>query len=182
VENKLELLARHATFKVNINSVLGISAERTQDALEVAARAKHHGFFHSVGVLHDHNGILKPLSHDQLDVYKRIGKLSRSWTHKLNYLLFQKNLINGRTNRWACRAGARYLYICEDGNVHWCSQRRGYPGIPLMQYERADIRREFATEKTCSPGCTLSCVHQMSMFDRWRGPQRLPDPLAAHRS
>ena len=176
VESKLDLLASHATFKVNINSVLGISTERTQDAIEVATRAKGHGFFHSVGVLHDHNGILKPLTTEQFSVYKRLGKLSGSLTHKLNYLLFQKNLINGRTNRWACRAGARYLYICEDGNVHWCSQRRGYPGIPVTQYRREDIRREFNTEKACSPRCTLSCVHQMSMFDRWRGPQRLPDP------
>ena len=29
---------------------------------------------------------------------------------------------------------ARYLYICEDGLVHWCSQQRGHPGIPVEQY------------------------------------------------
>ncbi len=178
VENKLELLAQHAEFKVNINSVLGISDARTQDALAVAARARAHGFYHSVGVLHDHHGLLKPLSAQQFSVYRRIGKLSGSLTHQLNYFLFQRNLIHGRPNHWACRAGARYLYVCEDGRVHWCSQRRGYPGIPITDYRRADIRREFATEKTCSPRCTLSCVHQMSMFDRWRARQRVPDPSA----
>jgi hypothetical protein len=26
---------------------------------------------------------------------------------------------------------ARYLYICEDGLVHYCSQQRGTPGTPL---------------------------------------------------
>jgi len=27
----------------------------------------------------------------------------------------------------ALSRGARYLYICEDGLVHYCSQQRGYP-------------------------------------------------------
>ena len=74
------------------------------------------------------------------------------------------------------RRGARFLYICEEGKVHLCSQRRGYPGIPLLEYTREDIKREFNTQKLCSPTCTLSCVHQMSMFDRWRGPQTRSDP------
>ena len=87
--------------------------------------------------------------------------------------------MNGRPNDWKCRAGARYLYVAEDGNVHWCSQQRGYPDIPLLAYTREDIRREYHTEKSCSPTCTLSCVHQMSMFDRYRGPQKAPRPLAA---
>ena len=39
---------------------------------------------------------------------------------------------------WHCRAGGRFLYICEDGLVHYCSQQRGRPGIPLSQYTRED--------------------------------------------
>ena len=56
-----------------------------------------------------------------------------------NYNLFQKNLANGRPNHWNCRAGSRYLYVCEDGLVHWCSQQRGRPGIPLDRYTRVDL-------------------------------------------
>jgi hypothetical protein len=41
----------------------------------------------------------------------------------------------------------------------------------VLQYTRADIRREYATEKGCAATCTLACVHQMSMFDRFRGAQ-----------
>ena len=103
-------------------------------------------------------------------------RISPSVVHWLNYRLFQGNLMHGRPNDWKCRAGARYLYVAEDGRVHWCSQQRGYPGIRLLDYTREDIRREFHTEKSCSPTCTLSCVHQMSMFDRYRGAQR---PLKA---
>lgn len=168
VERKLELLSRHARFKVNINSVLGISDERTEDAFTVAETARRFDFLHSVGVLHDEKGMIKPFSERQFSTYKRITDLYHSWSHTLNYRLFQKNLMHGRPNSWKCRAGARYLYVCEDGKVHLCSQRRGYPGIPITRYTRADIEREFYTRKDCAPYCTLSCVHQMSALDGWR--------------
>lgn len=176
VESKLKLLAEYAKFKVNINSVLGISDERTADVIKIAETAKKYGFFHTVGVLHDHTGSLKPLTLAQFQAYQTVTRISASATHRLNYWLFQKNLMLGQPNAWKCRAGARYLYICEEGKVHWCSQRRGYPGTPLLEYTLEDIRREFKTQKDCSASCTLGCVHQMSMFDRWRGQQTLKDP------
>jgi MoaA/NifB/PqqE/SkfB family radical SAM enzyme len=177
VEGKLDLLAQYARFKVNVNSVLGISDERTADVVTVAETAARHGFQHSVGVLHDGSGTLKPLSAVQMKAYETVTKISPSLVHGLNYWLFQKNLMHGQANDWKCRAGARYLYVCEEGKVHWCSQQRGYPGIPLLEYTREDIVRQFHTEKSCSPTCTLSCVHQMSMFDR--AAQAIPDPLKA---
>jgi hypothetical protein len=57
--------------------------------------------------------------------------------------------------------------------VHYCSQQRGYPGVPLAEYDVTDIRREFLTEKSCAPNCTISCVHQTSLVDFWRAPQSL---------
>ncbi|WP_428390887.1 radical SAM protein [Lichenicoccus sp.] len=179
VERKLALLSDHAQFKVNVNSVLGVSGERTQDVVTVAETAAKYGLQHSVGVLHDHSGMLKPLSPDQMHAYGQVTRISPSVVHGLNYRLFQKNLMRGQPNDWKCRAGARYLYVAEDGKVHWCSQQRGYPGIPLLDYTRDDIRREFRTEKSCSSTCTLSCVHQMSMFDRYRGAQTIADPTWA---
>ncbi|MGI3778332.1 MAG: radical SAM protein [Janthinobacterium lividum] len=178
VEGKLALLAEHARFKVNVNSVLGISDERTPDVVEVAQTAARYGLQHSVGVLHDDTGVLKPLSAVQMDAYAQVTRISPSVVHWLNYRLFQGNLMHGRPNDWKCRAGARYLYVAEDGRVHWCSQQRGYPGIRLLDYTREDIVREFHTEKSCSPTCTLSCVHQMSMFDRYRGKQQAFAPAS----
>jgi MoaA/NifB/PqqE/SkfB family radical SAM enzyme len=84
---------------------------------------------------------------------------------------FQDNLADGKPNDWRCRAGGRYLYICEDGLVHYCSQQRGYPGVPLETYSIDDIRREFATPKPCAPYCTVGCVHRVSTMDFWRKPQ-----------
>ncbi len=179
VEGRLKLLAEHARFKVNINSVLGVTGERTQDVVRIAETAAKYGFQHSVGMLHDHSGALKPLSPAQMAAYRQVTEISPSLVHTLNYRLFQKNLMHGRPNAWKCRAGARYLYVTEDGRVHWCSQQRGYPAIPLLQYGREDIRREYHTRKGCAPSCTLSCVHQMSLFDGFRGKQREPDLSSA---
>jgi hypothetical protein len=83
-------------------------------------------------------------------------------------------------NEWRCRAGGRYLYICEDGLVHYCSQQRGYPGVPLATYTRDDMRREYLTEKGCAPHCTVSCVHQVSIFDSWRAPQHPAQNVSSH--
>jgi MoaA/NifB/PqqE/SkfB family radical SAM enzyme len=177
VEGRLGLLSRHARFKVNVNSVLGVTGERTQDVVTIAETAARYGLQHSVGVLHDHHGGLKALSDEQMLAYRRVTEISPSLVHTLNYRLFQKNLMHGQPNDWKCRAGARYLYVTEDGIVHWCSQQRGYPGIPLLEYGPADLRREYGTKKSCAPTCTLSCVHQMSMFDRYRGAQRRDDPV-----
>jgi hypothetical protein len=91
---------------------------------------------------------------------------------------FQHNIARGEPTAWRCRSGSRYLYICEDGLVHWCSQQRGYPGIPLEKFTEEDRRREFYTRKPCAPRCTVSCVQQVALVDNWRAPQNLkPRPL-----
>ena len=84
------------------------------------------------------------------------------------YNRFQKNLANGHPNEWHCAAGCRYLYVCEDGLVHWCSQQRGHPGIPLEQYGPADLQREYHAAKSCAPFCTVGCVHRVAQVDELR--------------
>ena len=82
VESKLSLLAQFAKFKVNINSVLGISDDRTEDAFVVAQAAKKYELLHTVGVLHDETGRIKPFSARQFDTYRRITDLSHSISHQ----------------------------------------------------------------------------------------------------
>src|SRR5271155_1454815 len=53
LDKKLELLAEHAEFHVNINSVLGSGIVNPEDALAVAHRAQALGFTSTVGILHD---------------------------------------------------------------------------------------------------------------------------------
>jgi MoaA/NifB/PqqE/SkfB family radical SAM enzyme len=172
LDKKLQWLREHAEFHVNINSVIGAGVKKQSDALTVARRALELGFSSTVGIIHDDSGQLKPLSDEAQAVFREIRQLSKLSYARLNG--FQEKIALGRPNEWRCRAGARFLYICEHGLVHYCSQQRGYPGIPLAQYTREDIRREFLTQKSCAPHCTVSCVHQTSLIDFWRAPQRIP--------
>jgi MoaA/NifB/PqqE/SkfB family radical SAM enzyme len=175
IEDRLELLARRAQFRVNINTVLGSGEPSALDAVEIARRALHYGFSHSVGLLHNETGALRPLTAVERSAYRCVGRLNSTALHRFNYWLFQRKLIAGKSNGWTCRAGARFLYVCEFGLVHWCSQRRGCPGIPLEEYSQADIALAFKTAKSCSPTCTLTCVHHVSAFDIGRARQIFPD-------
>jgi MoaA/NifB/PqqE/SkfB family radical SAM enzyme len=174
LEKKLELLAEHADFHVNINSVVGGGVKNPQDALTIGRRAMALGFSSTIGIIHDGSGQLQPLNDEERAVYHAMKSMEKRSFTRINS--FQDNIAQGRPNQWRCRAGARYLYICEDGLVHYCSQQRGYPAVPLEKYTLADIRREFVTEKSCAPHCTVSCVHQVSIFDSWRAPQ-MPPPV-----
>ena len=171
LDKKLLLLAEHAEFQVNINSVVGAGIRNPEDAAVIARRAVELGFTCTVGVLHDGGGQLRPLGEKEQQVYRTIQNLGKQFYARFNQ--FQKEIVQGRPHQWRCRAGARYLYICEDGLVHYCSQQRGYPGIPLEKYTAQDMRREFYTLKSCAPHCTVSCVNQVAMLDNWRAPQTL---------
>jgi MoaA/NifB/PqqE/SkfB family radical SAM enzyme len=171
LERKLQLLSEYAEFHVNINSVVGGGIHTPQDALVIGKRARQLGFTSTVGIIHNGGGQLQPLNLEERSVYHAMKKLEKGSYARINF--FQDNIANGRPNQWRCRAGARYLYICEDGLVHYCSQQRGYPAKPLEDYSFADIRREYFTEKSCAPHCTVSCVHQVSYLDYFRSPQKI---------
>jgi len=174
LDKKLQLLAKHALFHVNINSVVGGGVRYPEDALVIAKRALELGFSSTIGIIHDHTGQLKPLSEREGEIYLQVKALEKRNYSQLSF--FQENIARGLPNQWRCRAGARYLYICEDGLVHYCSQQRGYPAKPLAEYTLEDFRREYVTEKDCAPHCTVSCVHYVSYFDFWRAPQTIADP------
>jgi MoaA/NifB/PqqE/SkfB family radical SAM enzyme len=168
LDKKLEWLAEHAEFAVTINSVLGSDITKPEDAYSIATRARALGFNSTLGVLHDGSGQLRPLDDQQRAVYDKINAFSSGLFSFSHFDSFQQNVIRGLPNNWHCRAGGRFLYICEDGLVHYCSQQRGKPAIPLENYTRDDIVRESATPKGCAPFCTISCVHQTAMMDELR--------------
>ena len=168
LDAKLRMLAQHADFHVNINSVVG-GGTPPEDAYLVSTRALALGFSSTIGIIHDGSGQLKPLGERERGVWDKVRKLTRRSYSRFNH--FQEAIANGQPNDWRCRAGSRYLYICEFGLVHYCSQQRGYPGVPVGDYTKADLKREFLTEKGCAPNCTISCVHQVSYIDHWRAPQ-----------
>lgn len=173
LDQKLVSLSEVAEFDVTVNSVVGGGISNPEDALIVARRARELGFSTTVGIIHDGSGTLMALDDRHRDVLERIVALGTSVFDFANYNRFQKNLANGQANEWQCRAGARYLYVCEDGLVHWCSQQRGRPGIPIEQYGEHDLRAQYDTVKGCAPLCTVGCVHRVAQVDELRDdPQR----------
>jgi hypothetical protein len=154
-----------------------------EDARAIAERARALGLTSTVGILHDGDGQLRPLAADHMAIYDGLLEPNQKMFSFAQYDRFQRNISQGLPNAWHCRAGGRFLYICEDGLVHYCSQQRGRPGIALHDYRRADLEREAAREKSCAPFCTVSCVHQTAMLDRFREQPRavLQDMIAARR-
>jgi MoaA/NifB/PqqE/SkfB family radical SAM enzyme len=169
LDKKLQMLAEHAEFHVNINSVVGGGFKNPNDALVIGKRALELGFESTIGIIHDGSGQLKPLNEDEARVYFEMT--NRKKTNYAQFDAFQEAIAQGLPNDWRCRAGSRYLYICEDGLVHYCSQQRGFPGVPIAEYTKADVKREFLTAKSCAPNCTIGCVHRISHIDHWRAPQ-----------
>jgi len=174
LDKKLELLAQHAAFDVNINSVVGAEISNPEDAYRISLRAHELGFTSTVGIIHDGSGQLRALSEQERTVVDKIKALGKRSYSRIDG--FQKKIAAGQTNDWRCRAGGRYLYICEDGLVHYCSQQRGYPATPIADYTVEHVRQAYRTEKPCAPRCTISCVHKIAAFDQWRDPQTIKQP------
>jgi len=168
LDQKLRHLAQHAEFDVTINVVVGSGLDHPDDALVIARRAAALGFSTTAGIMHDHKGQMRPLDEGQRRILEAVAGMGSSLLDYANYNRFQKNLSEGRPTAWQCRAGSRYLYVCEDGLVHWCSQQRGYPGIPLERYGREHLEREYSTVKPCAPFCTVGCVHRVAQLDELR--------------
>jgi Radical SAM superfamily len=177
LDKKLQWLAEHATFDVNINSVVGGGTRNPEDARTIFLRARALGFSTSIGIIHDGGGQLKSLGGDARKVFDEVSNQINAAKFVAKNLYsgvrgFQDNLADGQPNEWRCRAGARYLYVCENGLVHYCSQQRGWPGIPLAEYTLEHIRAAFDLPKSCAPYCTIGCVHRVSTMDYWRRPQQ----------
>src|SRR5689334_8126668 len=75
LDKKLRYLAEYANFHININSVIGGGIKNPDDALTVARRAVELGFSTTVGVIHDHDVTLKPLSKRENDIFQQVQKM-----------------------------------------------------------------------------------------------------------
>ena len=168
LDQKLRWLAEYAAFDVTVNAVVGGGIPNPDDALIIARRARDLGFQCTIGIIHDEGGQLRPLTAREKAVLDEVTRLERPLFSFDRYNRFQEPLSRGQPCGWHCRAGSRYLYVCEEGLVHYCSQQRGRPGVPLDDYTVEDLCREGATVKECAPYCTIGCVHRVAMVDELR--------------
>src|ERR1700727_2818692 len=105
LDAKLQMLAEHAEFHVNINSVVGGGIHDPNDALTVGKRALELGFSATVGIIHDGDGQLRPLGEQDGAVYFEVRNLERRSYSRFNQ--FQEAIAQGKPNDWRCRAGSR---------------------------------------------------------------------------
>ena len=174
----MQLLAEHADFHVNINSVVGGGVKNPQDALTIGQRALELGFSSTIGIIHDGSGQLQPLVDDERAVYHEMKAMEKRSFTRINE--FQDNIAAGPARTSGAAAPARATST--SAKTAWCTTARSsaaIPAVPLANYTVADIRREYVTEKGCAPHCTVSCVHQVSIFDSWRAPQQ-PRPAGTN--
>ena len=163
LRKKLEVVARVATFDVVLSGVLGSAADH--EVMDVIRFAKDHGFTPRVLLIHDGSGQLE-LKREELATYRSVQRaIGARFVEAGDY---RTKLITSGEAPFKCRAGSRYLYVDEFGDVHWCSQQRDAFSKPLADYSFADLRQQFHTPKSCNPGCTVGCARTSSTVDRFR--------------
>lgn len=168
---KLRLLARHARFRVRINTVLG--AGPPEEALAVARAAVALGFDTNCSLVRDDSGALKQPDPRTRAVYEEIRGLGRRLPAYLDDD-FTRTLLDAGRIDWKCRAGARTFMVCENGLVHLCQPRMGLNARPLLDYQVADIRSAFAQVKPCAATCPIAYAHHASRLDGWRSQRGAP--------
>ena len=168
MRKKLDLLKEHARFGVNVNAVLGSST--LDQTREVVAAVRRLGFYMTVGLMHDRDGQIQPglLGGQLAATYEEMQRASRKSVFHVAGEGWEGDMLRDGSAPFKCRAGGRYLYVDEFGLVSYCSQRRGSPGIDLLDYTADDVERGFNTPKGCESRCTIGCARRASAFDQWR--------------
>src|SRR5580692_5179831 len=96
LDKKLQLLAEHAEFHVNINSVVGGGISNPQDALTIGKRAVELGFSSTIGIIHDGSGQVQPLNAEERRIYDEMKSLGKKHYSRFNH--FQEAIVKGEPN------------------------------------------------------------------------------------
>src|ERR1700748_2910516 len=84
LDKKLQMLAEHADFHVNINSVVGGGISNPNDALTGSERALGLGFSSTIGIIHDGDGQLQPLGEREREVFLEMKKFEKRHFSRIN--------------------------------------------------------------------------------------------------
>ena len=169
LKKRLEWLRGHARFRVIVSGVLG--ACPPQEAEEVLAFAGRLGFIRRVLLIHDSSGQVKAFNGERKTFEKIVRRIPRT---VVDFSSYRKRLLRDGAAPFKCRAGSRYLYVDEYGNVNWCSQTRSVWSKSLMDYTHEDLREQFYQYKSCHATCSLGCARSTSQFDQWRAQPGFP--------
>src|SRR5881398_1076582 len=146
LDKKLQLLAEHADFHVNINSVVGGGVRNPQDALIIGKRAVELGFSSTVGIIHDGEGQLQPLGDEERRVYHEMKSLEKRSFTRVNS--FQDNIALGvQTSGGAGPAPD----ICIFAKTDWCTIARSSAAIPRFRWSNTRLQISVASTSQKKP-------------------------------
>jgi MoaA/NifB/PqqE/SkfB family radical SAM enzyme len=158
---KLERLQRLAKFDVHVTIVL---CEDSKDHFKATLHElSQFGFFVSVNLVHNDRGMVEISGPEYLELWEHHYQKGTPFSF-IEYE-YGRQLLQGQRPKWKCRAGARFFYVDEFGNVQFCSAQRGRLNKPVTQYSGEDVQRHSCTYKGCEEGCSLFCAYRDSQVD-----------------
>lgn len=161
VEPKLHLLRQHGRFDVAVNLVL---CDRTKEGFgETLQRFGDLGFPVSIDLLHSPSGTIEIGGQEYAGLWEHY--YAKATPFSFLERDYGRRLLLGQRPRWKCRAGSRFMYVDEWGNVQFCSSQRGRLGTPIVEYTREQAKEHQNTYKGCESGCSLLCHYRDSSLD-----------------
>jgi MoaA/NifB/PqqE/SkfB family radical SAM enzyme len=158
---KLDRLALHARFEVHVTTVL---CDETLPGFEELLRElERYPFRISVNIVHDEGGQARAMGPEFVRAWKRHFEQGRPFTFMEED--YGRRLLSGEKPKWTCQAGARFLYVGEDGTVELCSAQRGRVGKSILEFDGSDLRAHRGQKKGCEEGCSVLCVYRDSLLD-----------------
>ncbi|MEJ2721864.1 MAG: radical SAM protein [bacterium] len=133
LRKKIELLLELAEFSVHANIVL--CEESKPEFKEIVDELRRHNIPVTVNLLHDETGktIISGPEYVELWDYHHNHSKVISFIEED----YGRELLQGRTRDWHCRAGSRHIYIDEFGMAQYCaSQLVTYNTLP-KRFSRA---------------------------------------------
>jgi MoaA/NifB/PqqE/SkfB family radical SAM enzyme len=172
LRTRLERLARLARFDVHVTAVL---CESSRDEFrDLIKEVQSFGFNMSLNLIHNAKGHITIGGQEYIELYEYFYKDGKPFTY-LDYE-YGKKLLQGDRPDWKCRAGARYLYVDEHGDVQLCASQLGRLGKPLKEYTKNDLNEQ-ANDKLGFAKAIAKGYIRGSMFDNGRRRAPLPAPI-----
>jgi MoaA/NifB/PqqE/SkfB family radical SAM enzyme len=161
LKTRLERLQRLARFDVHVTAVLCESSK--SDFKQLIDEIKAFGFRMSLNLLHNSKGYIDIGGPEYMELYEHFYDEAQPFTY-LDYE-YGRKLLAGEEPEWTCRAGARYLYVDENGDVQWCASQLGRFVKPILEYTKADLDEQANLKKGCEEGCSVGCAFRCSLVD-----------------
>lgn len=158
---KLERLAAHARFDVHVTTVL--CAETLAEFEDLMRALAEYPFRISVNIVHDETGQVTVMGPEFVRAWQYHFREGRPFSFLEEE--YGTQLLAGRPPSWTCGAGARFIYVAEDGTVELCSAQRGRIGKKITEYGSEDLRAHRGKPKGCERGCAVLCVYRDSLID-----------------